>query len=76
LHPYTQALISAIPIPDPVKERNRSRIILKGELPTPFQTYSGCVFSSRCPFAQEKCRTSTPSLKEVKPGHLVACHLK
>ena len=76
LHPYTQALLSAIPIPDPKQERQRSRIILKGEIPSPFTPPSGCPFHTRCPFAMPICKTSNPALKEVKPAHFVACHLQ
>ena len=73
LHPYTQALFSAIPIPDP--EAKRRRIILKGEPPSPANPPSGCRFHPRCPYAKDKCKHEAPTLIEVKPGHLVACHL-
>ena len=73
LHPYTQALFSAIPIPDP--EAKRKRIILKGEPPSPANPPSGCRFHPRCPYAKDKCKHEAPKLIEVKPGHLVACHL-
>ena len=73
LHPYTQALFSAIPIPDP--EAKRKRIILKGEPPSPANPPSGCRFHPRCPYAKDKCKHEAPTLIEVKPGHLVACHL-
>lgn len=75
LHPYTQALLSAIPIPDPKIEKNRSRIVLKGEVPSAIHPPKGCVFSTRCPFAKEICREKRPVWKEVSPGHSVACHL-
>lgn len=75
LHPYTQALLSAIPIPDPKQERQRARIILKGEIPSPFNPPSGCPFHTRCPYAMPICKTSCPALKEVKPAHFAACHL-
>jgi len=73
LHPYTKALFSAIPIPDP--EAERKRIILKGEPPSPANPPSGCRFHPRCPYAKDVCSREEPKLAEVKPGHLVACHL-
>lgn len=74
LHPYTQALLSAIPIPDPVKERKRQRIILKGEIPAPSNPPKGCIFSTRCPYAQALCHQERPAWKEHMPGHFAACH--
>ena len=75
LHPYTQALISAVPIPDPDKEATRQRIILQGDLPSPANPPQGCNFSTRCPVVMERCFTEEPQYREVKPGHMVACHL-
>lgn len=75
LHPYTQALLSAIPIPDPDVEASRERIILRGELPSPINPPSGCVFRTRCPFAMEICKKKKPKWKEVDDNHFVACHL-
>lgn len=73
LHPYTQALISAIPSPDPRKKKER--IILKGDVPSPLNPPAGCPFHPRCPMAMEECSKKLPVLKEVKPSHRVACHL-
>ncbi|MEI2360834.1 ABC transporter ATP-binding protein [Priestia megaterium] len=75
LHPYTQALLSAIPIPDPDVEDNRKRIVLKGELPSPINPPSGCVFNTRCPLAVAACKTQKPEWQEVEDNHFVACHL-
>lgn len=74
LHPYTQALISAVPIADPQVGRNSKRILIEGELPSPMNVPKGCRFCTRCPKATEKCKAEIPNLKEVKEGHMVACH--
>ncbi|MEH7306673.1 ABC transporter ATP-binding protein [Neobacillus drentensis] len=75
LHPYTQALLSAIPIPDPIKAQNNMREIITGELPSPIEMETGCRFRSRCPFAKPICAEVDPQLREVDGEHLVACHL-
>ena len=74
-HPYTQALISAIPIADPKIERQREHIILSGQVPSPSNKPKGCAFAGRCRFATDRCREEEPCLKEVAPGHTAACHL-
>ncbi len=73
LHPYTQLLLSAVPIPDPVTESKREHKVLKGEVPSPINPPSGCVFHPRCPIAVEGCSGAIPELRELRPGHWVAC---
>jgi oligopeptide/dipeptide ABC transporter ATP-binding protein len=75
LHPYTKALLAAVPIPDPELEARRERIVLRGEVPSPLRPPPGCVFHTRCPIAVDRCRLEVPPLREVKPGHWAACLL-
>ncbi len=74
IHPYTRALLSAIPIPDPDIQRGRERIMLEGDVPSPINPKEGCRFVDRCSYAIPKCREITPTLEEVKENHFVACH--
>jgi oligopeptide/dipeptide ABC transporter ATP-binding protein len=74
LHPYTQALLSAIPIPDPILEKRRKRIVLTGDIPSPVNPPSGCRFHTRCPVAFDRCVTEIPHFNEYAPGHFAACH--
>ena len=71
-HPYTRALLSAVPIPDP--EVKKERITLKGDLPSPSNPPSGCLFHTRCPHCTGKCKTQVPTPVEIAPGHIVKCH--
>jgi oligopeptide/dipeptide ABC transporter ATP-binding protein len=73
-HPYTEALLSAVPIPDPTIKRKK--IILQGDVPSPVRPPPGCHFHTRCPIAEERCRVEVPQLKEIASGHLVSCHLR
>ncbi len=73
-HPYTHALLSAVPVPDPDKSQRKARILLKGDLPSPQNPPSGCVFRTRCPKAQDRCAAEVPQPIELTPGHRVACH--
>jgi len=74
-HPYTQALLSAVPIPDPEIEAKKKRIILEGEVPSPVNPLPGCKFQERCRFVEDICKKETPQLKELRPDHFVACHM-
>jgi oligopeptide transport system ATP-binding protein len=73
LHPYTQALLAAVPVPDPAVERNRSFRPVPGEVPSPINPPTGCVFHPRCPRAVKSCTETRPEPREVRPGHVVAC---
>ena len=75
LHPYTKALLSAVPIPDPKLEAHRERTLLRGEVPSALKPPAGCVFHPRCPIAVERCSAEIPPLREIRPGHFAACHL-
>lgn len=74
-HPYTEALLSAVPVPDP-RTRRKKRILLGGDVPSPMDPPAGCHFHTRCPLAEARCRAETPTLREVEPGHFAACHLR
>jgi oligopeptide transport system ATP-binding protein len=75
IHPYTKALLAAVPIPDPELEARRERVVLGGEVPSPLNPPSGCVFHPRCPIAVDGCAREVPELREVRPGHWAACAL-
>lgn len=75
MHPYTKALLSAIPVPDPAIQRSRKRIMLEGDVPSPINVKAGCRFVERCSYAKDICRSENPEFKEYSPGHFVACHL-
>lgn len=75
LHPYSKTLLSAVPLPDPEKNKTRQRILLEGDIPSPLNPPPGCRFNTRCPYATDKCREQTPELKEYAPGHYAACHM-
>jgi oligopeptide transport system ATP-binding protein len=72
-HPYTEALLSAVPVPDPSIEKRRKRILLSGDVPSPLKPPSGCRFHPRCRYLVESCRTEDPALTEARPGHYAAC---
>jgi oligopeptide/dipeptide ABC transporter ATP-binding protein len=74
LHPYTEALLSAVPVPDPTLKREKR--ILQGDVPSPITPPTGCHFHTRCPYVEEHCRQERPQLREVSPGHFVSCHLR
>jgi oligopeptide transport system ATP-binding protein len=74
LHPYTELLLSAVPVPDPAIKRQKR--VLQGDVPSPVNPPSGCHFHTRCPYQVELCRMQTPRLREVRPGHWAACHLR
>lgn len=73
-HPYTEALLAAVPVPDP--RRKKTRRVLQGDVPSPIKPPSGCHFHTRCPYAVARCREEVPIAKTVAPGHVVACHLR
>jgi len=75
VHPYTQSLLSAVPIADPKMAKESKRIVLQGDIPSPMNAPSGCYFRTRCPYATEKCAQEAPEFREVSPGHFAACHI-
>ncbi len=76
LHPYTEALLSAVPIPNPKAKRQKKQIILSGDVPSPVRRPKGCHFHTRCPYVMDRCRSEEPALREIGPGHHAACHLR
>ena len=74
LHPYTEALLAAVPVPNPRVKRKKH--LLQGDVPSPINPPSGCTFHTRCPYAEARCKSEVPALREVSPGHQVACHLR
>jgi oligopeptide/dipeptide ABC transporter ATP-binding protein len=74
LHPYTEALLSAVPVPNP--KLKRAKRILPGDVPSPMHPPPGCPFHTRCPYVEPRCRVEVPQLREVRPGHWVSCHLR
>jgi oligopeptide/dipeptide ABC transporter ATP-binding protein len=74
LHPYTEALLAAVPVPDPAIRR--VKLVVQGDVPSPLNPPPGCHFHTRCPYAEPRCRIETPALREIEPGHLAACHLR
>ena len=74
MHPYTKTLLSAVPLPDPEKNKTRQRILLEGDIPSPINPPGGCRFHTRCPYATERCKNEVPELKEYAPEHFAACH--
>lgn len=75
LHPYTQTLLSAVPVPDPKLSKSRQRIVLEGDIPSPMNPPTGCRFHTRCPYATERCKHEVPAFREYEPDHWAACHL-
>ena len=73
-HPYTEALLSAVPVPDPAIRRKK--MVLQGDVPSPVRPPPGCHFHTRCPYAVDRCRVESPPLREIAPGHQVSCHLR
>ena len=74
LHPYSNALLSAVPIPDPKLNAARERLVLEGDVPSPIDPPPGCHFHTRCPWMTDECRTDDPELRELQPAHVAACH--